>query len=167
MRHGIELVRVALRASEREAEPRGGSGVHAINHRVKPKLQRVDAALLVDHRVAMKAGGNALGLRGVGQQVTGDLLDGELIKRQIGIERVDHPIAPRPDGARAILLVTIGVGVAREIQPRLRPALAKMRTGQQPIHQPFVGVGPLVLDKRLRLIRRGRQADKIQREAAD
>ena len=130
MRHRIELVRMTLRASEGEAEPCGGGGIYPVDHRVKPKLQRVDAALLVDHRVAMKAGGNALGLRGVGQQVAGDLLDGELIKRQVGIERVDHPIAPRPDGTRAILLVAVGVRVAREVQPRLRPALAIMRTGQ-------------------------------------
>ncbi len=71
MRHGIELMRMALGAAERKAQPGGGRGVHPIYQRIKPKLQRVDAALLVDHGVAMKAGGNALGLRGVGQQVTG------------------------------------------------------------------------------------------------
>ena len=68
----------------------------AINHGVEAVLQRIDAAFLVDHRVAVESGGDDLIGGGVGKEVPGELLDGELIERHVGVERIDHPIAPRP-----------------------------------------------------------------------
>ena len=56
---------------------------------------------------------NALFTRGVGQKIAGQLLDGKLIERHTRVERVDHPIPIRPDVALAVLLVAVGIGVAR------------------------------------------------------
>ena len=39
--------------------------------------------------------------RRVRQQVARDLLDRELIERHVAVERVDHPVAPRPHRPRA------------------------------------------------------------------
>ena len=74
------------------------------------------------------------------QHVAGDLLDRELVERQVAVERVDHPVAILPDAAPVVFLVSVRVGVAREIQPRPRPPFAVVRRGQQPIDDPVVRV---------------------------
>ena len=60
VRDRVVLVRVALGAADRQAEPDGAGGADAVDHGVEAELQRVDAAFLVEHRVAVKAGGDAL-----------------------------------------------------------------------------------------------------------
>jgi hypothetical protein len=57
---GIELVVVALRAADGEAEPDGAGRRHAVEDAVDAELLLVDAALLIDLRVAMEAGGDLL-----------------------------------------------------------------------------------------------------------
>ena len=115
-------------------------------------FERIDAALFVEHRVAMEAGGDLLALRGVGEHVAGELLDGELVERHVGVERVDHPIAVRPDRARAVLLVAVGVGVAGQIEPAARPALAVVRAGEQLIDELLVSIGRSVVDESIGLL---------------
>src|SRR5690242_14771903 len=102
---------------------------------MKTKLERINAALFVEHRVAMEPGGDALLRRRAGQQITGELLDRELIERHVRIDRVDHPIAVRPDRTIAVLLVAIRVGVAREVEPLARPTLAILRRGKKAVDQ--------------------------------
>ena len=102
-------------------------GVHAVEHRLHAELLGIDAAFLVDHRVAQKAGGDDLVLRGVGQQVAGELLDDELVVGQVAVEGVDDPVAVEPDEARLVLLEAVGVGVARGVEPVAAPALAVVR----------------------------------------
>jgi len=58
VRDGVELVRVALGAAGREAEPRRARGGDPVHHRVEAELQWVNAALFVEHRVAVEAGGD-------------------------------------------------------------------------------------------------------------
>ena len=117
VRYRVELVRVTLRTAQREAKPRGAGGVDAIDHRVESELKRIDAALLVDHRVAMKTSGHALRQCGARQHVAGDLFDGELIERHVVVDGADYPVSPRPDGSRAILLVAVRVGITCEVEP--------------------------------------------------
>ena len=131
MRDRIVFVRVALRAAEREAEPRRARRRHAVGHGVEAKLQRVNSAFFVQHRVAVKAGRHLLLARRPRQQVARDLLDGELIKRHVRVQRIDHPVAPRPDAALAVLFVAVRVCVTREVEPPARPALAVLRRGEQ------------------------------------
>jgi hypothetical protein len=33
---------------------------------------------------------------GLGQKVSGQLLDRKLVEGQVGVERIDHPVAPAP-----------------------------------------------------------------------
>ncbi len=63
LRQRIELVIVALGALNGQAEDALADGVHAVEHRFHAELLRIDAALLVNHRVAQKAGGHDLILR--------------------------------------------------------------------------------------------------------
>jgi hypothetical protein len=99
MLDGIVFVGVALGAGHGEAEPGGGGDMDAIDHGVEPVLEGIDAAFLIDHGVAVEPGGDALIERGVREQITGELFDGELIERHILVEGLDDPIAPGPDRA--------------------------------------------------------------------
>ncbi len=55
----------------------------------------------------METGCDALLERRVGEEVTGDLLEGELIERHVLVEGVDHPISPRPKFTVAVDLVAV------------------------------------------------------------
>src|SRR5205823_10079538 len=109
------------------------------------ELLVVRAAFRVGHRVAMKPGGDdgilVLGVRLLGKEVAGDLLNSEAVVRHVVVQRPDHPIAPRPDvWPERSRPVTGGVGVAAEVEPNTRPTLAISGGTQQTIHQSFVGV---------------------------
>ena len=127
MRDRIELVRMTLSTLCRQAQPGRAGGGDAIGHRVVAKLQRIDSAFFIEHRVAMKARGHQLALRRVGKHIAGKLLDCELIKRHVVVDRADHPIAIRPDAAIAIFFVAVGVGVARQIKPLPGPSFSVTR----------------------------------------
>jgi hypothetical protein len=158
----VVLVGVTLRARDRHAEPGRAGRADAVDHRVEPVLERVDPPLLVQHRVPVKAGGDALRRRGVGQQVAGQLLDRELVEGHVGVDRVDHPVAVRPDRPLAVLLVAVGVGVAGEVEPAAGPTLAVARAGEQAVDVTLVGVRRGVVCERVRLGRRRRQADQVE-----
>ena len=116
--------------------------------------------------IAVEAGGDALIERGIGQQIAGQLLDGEAVERQIAVEGVDHPIAPAPHVARPVGLVAVGVAVARRFHPAEGHALAIARRRQQTIDHLAVGVGRSILKKRVDLRGRGRKAGQVQAHAA-
>ena len=75
------------------------------------------------------------------QQVAGQLIAQKLVVRQVAVEGVDHPIAPQPHVAAAVDRVAVGVGVAGCVEPIERHPFAEVRTGEQAIDQPFVGIG--------------------------
>jgi len=72
-------------------------------------------------RTTMKASGDALIERGVRQQVTSDLLDGELMKWHVGIESTDDPVAKKPQRHVVVVLVARAVAIACEVEPVPRP----------------------------------------------
>ena len=127
----------------------------------------VDAAFLVDLRVAVEAGGDLLLERGVRQQVAGELFDRKTVERQVAVEGVDHPIAILPDLPRGVDAVAVGVGIASQVEPVAAPAFAIVGRGQQAIDQTLVGIRGLVINKGVDLGGRGRQAQQVEAEAAD
>ncbi len=161
---------VALRATDREAEPRGAHRVHAIDD-VEVEIFGVDdAALVAGHHVAHEAGGDLLVARGARQQIAGELLDRELIERFVGVEGVDHPLAPEPHLAQRIIVIAAGVAVSREVQPRQREPLTEVRRGEQAIDR-SVHCGLWITDCGLKKVGHfrdaWRQADEIERQPAD
>ena len=85
-----------------------------------------------------------------GQQVAGDLLDDELVVGQVAVEGADDPVAIEPDLARLVLLVAVGIGITRGIEPEPSPALAVMRRVEQPVDELGVGVGAACRPRRRR-----------------
>ena len=58
------------------------------------------------------------------QLVSGNLQLHKPVVGQIIIERLDHPVAVTPGiGPHLVMLETIGLGKARQVQPVLRPVL--------------------------------------------
>ena len=63
-------------------------------------------------------------------------------------------------------VVAVGVGIAREIEPLHRHALAVLRQGQQAVHLLLVGVGGLVGEEGVDFGGGGRQAGEVEADAA-
>ena len=158
---------VALRARDGQSQPSASDGVHAINDRLNAKLLRLDAALHVDHGIPEKTGGNALIPRGVRHQVAGELINGELVKRQIAIQRADHPVPIGPDGPGAVLFKAVRIGIPSDIQPVTAPLLAVVRRLQQAFHHLLPGVGGMIGHEGIDVLGCRRKAGQIQADSSN
>ena len=102
------------------------------------------------------------------QLVAGDLLLHEAV---VGLVLVEATRSRNRDSARRwgglVRFEAVALGVARQVQPVPRPALAVVRRGEQPVDDLLEGVRGLVGEERLDLFRRGRQAGQVERGAAD
>ena len=74
----------------------------------------------------MEPGSNLLILRCIGQHISCELFDSELVVGHILIESSDYPVAIGPNITGTIFLITITVGVACEVEPFSSPFLAVM-----------------------------------------
>ena len=138
---------VAARTQKTHAHPYLRGGSDAIDDVLGAVFLWNDAALDSDGVIAIEAGGHFLLQRGLWQQVPGKLLDGELIKRQIAVVGVDHPIAPRPHVTVGVVLITVGVGVAGGVEPVAGHVLAIPWRGQQAVDGFLKCLGRLVGDE--------------------
>ncbi len=141
---GVELVVVAARAPDGEAQERRGGGVHQI----------VDPLVLVFHRIvglvvpsaeSQEPGGDQGTLGAVREFVAGQLLQHEPIVGNIAVDAAHDPVAVLP-GERlgGVALVAVGVGVSDQIEPMARLALGVGGARKQAIHHAFVGSGASV-----------------------
>src|SRR5215468_620739 len=99
LRQGVELVVVAAAAVEGEAQPDGAGRLGHVHYVIDAVLLGDATALAVDRMIAAERRRQLLLRRCPGQEVAGQLPDGELVERQVAIERVNGPVAPRPHGA--------------------------------------------------------------------
>ena len=166
-RVGIELVVVAARAVHRRGEPDGADGLGLLEEILDAVLLRDAPALAVNHVVAHEARGELLVARGVGEQITGELPEGELVVRQVVVERLHGPITPRPHGALLVALVAVRVRVTRGVEPLPNHALTVARAGEQAVHDGLVSLGRLVREEGIHLGGRGRQAGEVERHATE
>ena len=143
VRERIELVGVALGTLGGDPQHCLAEAVDPIKHLDHPELLRNDRPFLVEHAVAKESGGHDLILRGIREQVAGHLLDHEAVVRKIAIDRPDHPVAPGPLLPRRILLVAVGVGIARQIEPVAGPLLAVALTGEELFDRGVVAVAEI------------------------
>src|SRR5438067_8225287 len=150
---------VALRALNRQTKDAFANAIHAIKHGIHAKLLRIDAALLVNHRISQKTGRYDLVLARIWKLITGDLVDNKLIVRHVAVQRVDYPVAVKPNAARLVLFETVGIGIARGVQPLPRPTLAVMRRGQEAFNLLLVSIGATICHKGIDFRWRGRQSN--------
>ena len=97
------------------------------------------------------------------QLVAGQLHPHELVVRQIVVERANHPVAVViRSGAKTIKFVTTAFSKPRDIEPMASPFFTVVRTFQQSVNHGFEGMRRRVVHKRVDLLRRWRQTDKIE-----
>ena len=158
---------VTLRAGHGHAEPGHAGRGHAIDDVEIEILGLDDAAFVAGHDVAVKAARDLLLDGGLGQQIAGDLLNGELAERHVRVEGVHDPFAPEPHVAQRVIVVAAGVAVAGEVEPRHGQALAEMRALEQPVHDFLESCRRAVFHKLIHLRDGRRQPRQVERHAAD
>ena len=128
-------MRMALCASGGQAQPRGARNGNSICHGMKSKLQRINSAFFVEHRISMKATGNFLRDGRIGKHIARQLFNRKLIEGHVLIERIDNPVSIGPNGSGSVFFITVGVGISRQIQPDSSPAFSIFRTSQKMVGQ--------------------------------
>ena len=118
---------VAAGALEGQRHEGRADGVDTIRDPVLAEFLGHRAALVGLAVDAVEGGGKFLLAGGIGQKVARELMDDELIKRQVSVERADHPVAIGPGFDIDIRLISERIGVARHIKPCGRPVLAETR----------------------------------------
>ena len=152
---------MALRTSHGQTKPGGRGCIDAIKQDYIALLFSNGAALTIKQMIPVEPGGNFLILSRIRKKITRKLPDGELIKRQIIIERPYHPIAPHPLPSIAILLKTITVCIAGSIKPTQSHTLAIMFTCKQSIHEGFISLLTFICYEVINFFGSGGQAGKI------
>ena len=165
MCHRIILVRMTLATAQRQPQPKCARCADSVDHIVDPRFFRIATSFAIRHVVAVKASRQPLFWSRIWQQISGELLDSELIKRQVAVERADHPISPRPVRPGRVPLKSIRIGIASCIQPPHRQPLTKMLRCEKLIDKPIVGLRRLVIQKRFDVGGRWRQPRQIKRNS--
>ena len=158
----VELVGVALGTGHRRAHPGGKGRVDTIDDRFVAELFVVRAALTVRHRVAVKGGRDELIPRRLLEEISGDLLNRELVKRHVLIEGAQHVVTIGPDRARRIIGIPGRVRVARKVEPDTGPALSIGGLGKEPVKVGLVGVRGGIIDKGDDFFPRRRQSGEVE-----
>ena len=161
LRHWVELMIVAPRAANRQAEKRAARRAHHVVQFIRAlrrRQHRVRAFYLVPRPAHQKTHGGVLA-----EKVARELLEDEALVRLVLVQRADDIVAIPPGGrARLVHLEAVGFGEAHDIQPMLRPPLTVMRRRQQAFDDFLVSIGGPVSLKSPHLGRRRRQPDKVE-----
>ena len=110
-----------------QPEPCHAERAHTVGHVLDAVFLLDDAALGVDDVIAIEARRDELVDCWAGQQIASQLLRKESVIWQVAVECLDDPIAPTPHRTLGVVVESMGVGVARDIQPIHRHTLAVAR----------------------------------------
>ena len=167
LRNRIKLVVVADGTLRGETEPgvdRGGGAVDGVAEDVfgldRAAFGRRDVA-------AVEAAGDHLLARGIGEEIAGELFDGELIEGQVAIVSVDDPVSVGPHRALIVQVQAVSVAVARLVEPVVRHVLAVMRRGEQARDDLVVSVGRLIGDEGIDFRGRRRETGEVEGDAPE
>ena len=125
--NGVVFVIVALGAFHRQSHPDHGSRFDTVDDVFNAKLLGDRPALVCRSVVAVESGREVVFDCFLGQQVAGKLLDRELVKRQIAVVGIDHPISPAPHVSRSVRMEHTGVTVSSHVHPIDGHPLAEVR----------------------------------------
>ena len=165
LRDRVEFVVVARRAVHGQPEPDPGGRLGAVAGVQHGILVGNHAAFVGGDVAAVEAGGDPLFQRGVGQQVARQLLDRELVERQVAVEGTDHPVAIGPDFAIVVEVDAVRVGIASGVQPVAAAVFTPPLGLQQLVHELLVRVRRGVVHERFHEFRRRRQAGQVQAQS--
>ena len=121
----IKFVGVALGALEGQAERCFPEGIHTVKDTLDAVLFGYDRSFFVDHTVPHEPAGNQLILGVVRQEVACQLLGDELIVWHVSINCMDDPFEINPLVTWLVFLESVGIGLARYIEPGACPLFPK------------------------------------------
>ena len=160
---GIVFVIVALSTTDGRPHPDVGNIANAIRKVDRQILLLLHPALVGSLKQTVVTSCHLLLLRRIRQQVTCELFDRELVKRQVAIEGINHVISIRRHIVILIAVVANRVRIAHQIEPVNCHALAVVRRVEQLVHQfPIRRLLVRTFDKRLHHFRRRRQPRQIE-----
>ena len=157
---GVELVGMALGALRGQPQDGLADAVDPVEHLHHTELLGDDRPFLVDHAVAEEPGRDDLRLSLLREEVPGELLDQELVIGHVAIDRVHDPIAPFPLLSGHVLLIAVGIRIARGVEPGPRPFFPITFALEEAFDGRLV---PLLLEPR-QVGRRGGEADQVEVE---
>ena len=171
-RDRVELMVVATRAADCQTHEDATNRVDLFVDDVHFHLQRIVLGehLRPDHKEA--GGGEPVVVDGFvpgfRKQVACDLLLEKLVVGFVGVERLDHVVAILIGiGVGHVFIHAVRVGISRQVEPVPSPALAVARRREEAIDHPAEGFGGFILEERLDFLGSWRQADEVERGAAD
>ena len=118
---------VTLRTSHGHAHKYRRDGVDFVGDIDDTILFWQSATLVGVHAVSQKARCQLILWRCIGKQIASELLDNELVVRQVAVIGIDHPFPPQPHIPMVVDRKSVGVRVPSGIQPRNRHSLPKVR----------------------------------------
>ena len=158
---------VAAGTVDRQAEKHLPRGRHDVVEPVVAELLAVGRLVVPDAEPVVARRDEGV-TRGLGQFVTGQLLDYELVIGLVVIERPDDVIAI-PPGMRLVAVAFEGVcvGIANQIEPVSSPLLAVMLAGKEAVNHLLPGVGRVVGEEVADFLLGRRQACHVVGRPAD
>ena len=133
LRDRVVLVVVAAGAFQRQAEQRFAGGMRAVGYVLHAELFIDDPVLGIHHVVPVEARRDELLPARIRQQVAGELPGHELVVGLVGLEGLDHPVAPGPLAPPGVALVAVRVAVAGHVHPVAGHALAVAGRREEPV----------------------------------
>ena len=167
LRERVVLVVVAARAVKghpHEDCPRRHDSVDDVSY-VNLILDR--AALAGRHMAAVEACRDELIIGRVGDEVTGELLDDELVVRLARVKRVDDPVAVSPHFAVVVQVQPVRISVPCGVEPEAGHVLTEGRRREQAVHKFFIGLRRVVLQERVDFSERRWKAGEVERHSPD
>ena len=147
--------------SDCQAQEHFARGAHQIVEVFEQFLFGVDRFILPDAQTVIAGGDDRLG-RDVVQLVAGELLGDELVVRFVVVQGANHVVAITPyKGLGPVAFITVGLGVANQIEPMPAPAFAVVRRLEQVIDHALERPGRTIGQKRFDFLGRRGQADQV------
>ena len=162
---GVVFVVVADGTLESEAHEGGADGRDAVDDVFKMRFFRESGAGVDDEVEAVEAGGDELFLGGVFVEVACDLKLGEVVVGEVIVKGLDDPVSVGRVVAEVVMMVSVGVGEADEVEPIFGHVLAVCGLGHEVICKLGAGLGRRVIHEVVDLLERGREAGEVEREA--
>ena len=122
------------------------------------------SAFLSGLKKTVIAGGNLLHGSCLRNEIAGNVLDHELIVRQVLVEGAYHVVAVRGDLHEVIAVISCRVGKAHKIKPMHGHSLTVARVIHETINKLSVGLIGGILEKRIRFIGGGWDAKEVKVE---
>ena len=153
--------------AHRQAQPDRGRGLNPVDPVLEAVLISDRTPFAGGHVAAIESGGDQLREARLGQQIPGQLLDGEPVKRHVRIECVDNPVSIGPDRAFVVEVQAVGVSVAGGIEPDSAHVLTVTSGSQQPVHHAPVASGPRVRQEAVDLVDGGWEPGEIESDSTN